>query len=119
MGLTLNEKPLYLNASNTGVILELKDIKALIDLMKKNDLSVFEMEKDGFKIKLQKGTGDPSGYAIARGPLSAVAAPVAAAPAPAPVAAPRKRGARSVMLFLQWSALFTGPALPNPRRLPM
>jgi acetyl-CoA carboxylase biotin carboxyl carrier protein len=36
----------------------LKDIKAIIDLMKKNDLSVFEMEKDGFRIKLQKGLGD-------------------------------------------------------------
>ncbi len=38
--------------------MELKDIKAVIDLMKKNDLSVFEMEKDGFKLKLQKGAGD-------------------------------------------------------------
>ena len=38
--------------------MELKDIKAIIDLMKKNDLSVFEMEKDGFRLKLQKGIGD-------------------------------------------------------------
>jgi len=38
--------------------LELKDIKAIIDLMKKNDLSVFEMEKEGFKLKLQKGAGE-------------------------------------------------------------
>jgi len=38
--------------------LELKDIKAIIDLMRKNDLSVFEMEKDGFRLKLQKGIGD-------------------------------------------------------------
>jgi acetyl-CoA carboxylase biotin carboxyl carrier protein len=38
--------------------LDLKDIKAIIDLMKKNDLSVFEMEKDGFRLKLQKGIGD-------------------------------------------------------------
>jgi len=37
---------------------DLKDIKAIIDLMKKNDLSVFEMEKDGFRLKLQKGVGD-------------------------------------------------------------
>jgi acetyl-CoA carboxylase biotin carboxyl carrier protein len=35
--------------------MELKDIKAIIDLMRKNDLSVFEMEKDGFRLKLQKG----------------------------------------------------------------
>ena len=38
--------------------MELKDIKAIIDLMRKNDLSVFEMEKDGFRLKLQKGVGD-------------------------------------------------------------
>jgi acetyl-CoA carboxylase biotin carboxyl carrier protein len=39
---------------------ELKDIKAIIDLMRKNDLSVFEMEKDGFRLKLQKGIGEQS-----------------------------------------------------------
>ena len=38
--------------------MELKDIKAIIDLMRKNDLSVFEMEKDGFRLKLQKGAGE-------------------------------------------------------------
>jgi acetyl-CoA carboxylase biotin carboxyl carrier protein len=37
---------------------DLKDIKAIIDLMKKNDLSIFEMEKDGFRLKLQKGLAD-------------------------------------------------------------
>jgi acetyl-CoA carboxylase biotin carboxyl carrier protein len=55
--------------------LELKDIKAVIDLMKKNDLSVFEMEKDGFRLKLQKGADQP------------VFAPAPPAPAPAPAAA--------------------------------
>jgi acetyl-CoA carboxylase biotin carboxyl carrier protein len=39
----------------TPAAVELKDIKAIIDLMRKNELSVFEMEKDGFKLKLQKG----------------------------------------------------------------
>ena len=38
--------------------MELKDIKAIIDLMKENDLSTFEMEKDGFRLKLQKGLGE-------------------------------------------------------------
>jgi acetyl-CoA carboxylase biotin carboxyl carrier protein len=36
--------------------LELKDIKDLIALMRKNDLSVFKMEKDGFKITLKRGS---------------------------------------------------------------
>jgi len=35
------------------VTLELKDIKAIIDLMKKNDLAVFKLEKDGFKLELE------------------------------------------------------------------
>ncbi len=36
--------------------MDLKEIKELIALMRKNDLSVFKMEKDGFKITLKKGT---------------------------------------------------------------
>ncbi len=35
--------------------MELKDIKLLIDLMRKNDLSVFKMEQEGFKITLKRG----------------------------------------------------------------
>ena len=56
--------------------MELKDIKAVIDLMKTNDLSVFEMEKDGFRLKLQKGAGEQTVFTSA--------APAASAPAPAP-----------------------------------
>jgi acetyl-CoA carboxylase biotin carboxyl carrier protein len=66
--------------------LELKDIKAIIDLMRKNDLSVFEMEKDGFKLKLQKGAAEKT---VLTPVATSVAMPVAAAPAaPASVAAP-------------------------------
>jgi acetyl-CoA carboxylase biotin carboxyl carrier protein len=57
---------------------ELKDIKAIIDLMRKNDLSVFEMEKDGFRLKLQKGATEK---AVSMVPLVTAAA---AAPASAP-----------------------------------
>lgn len=64
--------------------MELKDIKAVIDLMKKNDLSVFEMEKDGFKLKLQKGAGDQTVFAA---PPVAPAAPAPAASAESPAAA--------------------------------
>jgi acetyl-CoA carboxylase biotin carboxyl carrier protein len=58
--------------------LELKDIKAVIDLMRKNDLSVFEMEKDGFRLKLQKGSGDLPVFTPTAAP------PATAAPASAP-----------------------------------
>ena len=77
--------------------LELKDIKLIIDLMKKNDLSVFKLEKEGFKIVLERGTGGayavvaPAATALplaatAAAPAAAASAP-AASPAPAPPAA--------------------------------
>jgi acetyl-CoA carboxylase biotin carboxyl carrier protein len=65
---------------------ELKDIKAIIDLMKKNDLSVFEMEKDGFRLKLQKGAGDQPSMAapiiVSAAPPVATATPEATATKP-------------------------------------
>jgi acetyl-CoA carboxylase biotin carboxyl carrier protein len=74
--------------------LELKDIKAVIDLMKKNDLSVFEMEKDGFKLKLQKGAGDQTVFTAP--PVATTAASSAATsetPAtPAAAAPPAAKG---------------------------
>ena len=35
--------------------MDLKDIKAIIDLMKKNAISEFEMERQDFKIRLKRG----------------------------------------------------------------
>lgn len=35
--------------------MDLKDIKAIIDLMKKNSISEFEMEKQDFKIRMKRG----------------------------------------------------------------
>jgi acetyl-CoA carboxylase biotin carboxyl carrier protein len=64
--------------------LELKDIKELIALMRKNDLSAFKLEQEGFKISLKRGM-EP---VITTGPV-AYATPVAAAlPEAAPAAAP-------------------------------
>jgi acetyl-CoA carboxylase biotin carboxyl carrier protein len=42
-----------------GGHLDLKDIKAIIDLMRKNSLSEFELERQDFKIKLKRGTAGP------------------------------------------------------------
>jgi acetyl-CoA carboxylase biotin carboxyl carrier protein len=72
---------------------ELKDIKAIIDLMRKNDLSAFEMEKDGFRLKLQKGVPEaPATPPIAVVPAIAPAVPSVSAAAsqvaPEPAGAP-------------------------------
>jgi acetyl-CoA carboxylase biotin carboxyl carrier protein len=77
---------------------ELKDIKAIIDLMKENDLSVFEMEKDGFKLKLEK-EGSAKGVVAAMPPSGPAPVPVPAAPvAPAKAEGPALKDVVSPMV---------------------
>ena len=45
--------------------MDIKDIKAIIDLMRKNSVSEFELEKQDFKIRLKRGTngsGSPNTF---------------------------------------------------------
>ncbi len=55
--------------------MELKDIKAIIDLMKENDLSIFEMEKDGFRLKLEKAASGQAVVSTASSPSHKGAVP--------------------------------------------
>ena len=59
--------------------MDLKEIKELIALMRKNDLSVFKMEKEGFKITLKKGTDFQPVIATTAAPVAPAAAPAAVA----------------------------------------
>lgn len=43
----------------TEGLVDLKDIKAIIDLMKKNSISEFELERQDFKIRLKRGVNGP------------------------------------------------------------
>jgi acetyl-CoA carboxylase biotin carboxyl carrier protein len=45
--------------------LDLKEIKAIIDLMKKNDLAVFKLEREGFKLELEVNRPSPPAVALA------------------------------------------------------
>lgn len=74
--------------------MDLKDIKAIIDLMKKNSVSEFELEKQDFKIRLKRGMGgnviqseDGGQQMIAYAPMPAALPAAAAASAPAAPAA--------------------------------
>lgn len=87
-GKTALPKPL----TGAAIAVDLKDIKAIIDLMKENDLSVFEMEKEGLKIRLQK-EATPNGQPILTTPIAltppvALSAGGATVPAAAPGAKP-------------------------------
>lgn len=43
-----------------STIVELKDIKAIIDLMRKNAISEFELERQDYKIRLKRGVNSGS-----------------------------------------------------------
>ncbi|MDB6017281.1 MAG: acetyl-CoA carboxylase [Pedosphaera sp.] len=71
--------------------MDLKDIKAIIDLMKKNSISEFELERQDFKIKLKRGMnggtqivqGEESQMVAYGQPQYVVSAGGGSAPAPA------------------------------------
>jgi acetyl-CoA carboxylase biotin carboxyl carrier protein len=85
--------------------MDLKEIKLIIDMMTKNGLSEFELEKGDFKLRVKRGPGGEWSTsttpvaapqvvhhhapvaAFAPSPAVAAAAPVAAAAAPAPAPA--------------------------------
>ena len=75
--------------------MELKDIEAIIDLMRKNDLSVFEMEKDGFKLKLQKGA---NGQPVLAAPIAIAPAAAGGAASAAEAAATAEKSAKTAAL---------------------
>jgi acetyl-CoA carboxylase biotin carboxyl carrier protein len=74
--------------------LDLKEIKELIALMRKNDLSEFKLEQENFKITLRRGAEGPVYAQIAPQPPAlpfASAASGGAAPALADAAPPREK----------------------------
>jgi len=62
--------------------MDLKDIKAIIDLMKKNSISEFELERQDFKIKLKR----TNGQTVEEGQPGPIYLPASVANAPAPQA---------------------------------
>ncbi len=76
--------------------MDLKQIKLVIDLMKRSDLTEFAVEEEGFKLKIRRGSnGLPvvssgGSYGGSNNPFAAyqAQAPAPAAQAAAPVAAP-------------------------------
>ena len=79
---------------------DIKEIRTLIDLMKKNGVAVFKMEREGFKITLKTSEATVSHSVVTPQPMvtySGPAAQPASAPAlapsaPAPAAAPAASG---------------------------
>ena len=84
--------------------MDLKDIKAIIDLMKKNSISEFELERQDFKIKLKRGSSQVVQYEEVSTsvptsvPASAPPIPFNTATGPSQVAAPADTEIKSPMI---------------------
>ena len=63
--------------------MELKDIKAIIDLMKKNSITEFELEQQDSKIRLKRGLNGGTSTVQQDDSISAIPVPL-----PAPLSAP-------------------------------
>ncbi len=97
--------------------MDLKDIKAIIDLMRKNSLSEFELERQDFKIKLKRGVSGGIApveelnvipYAVP--PAAPVPGLPAAAPAPPAAASPTLLEIKSPMI----GTLYRAPSPESP-----
>ncbi|MEO0795539.1 MAG: acetyl-CoA carboxylase biotin carboxyl carrier protein [Verrucomicrobiota bacterium] len=64
--------------------MDIKEIKQIVDLMKRSDLTEFELEEKELKLRICRNTGTVTAQPIAV--QAAPAAPATAAPAPAPAA---------------------------------
>ena len=90
--------------------MDLKDIKAIVDLMEKNGLTAFEMEKGGFRIALSKGAVAGPAVSYAPAPVAAPAAPAAAAPTEAAAPAASGKEIPSPMV----GTFYTAPSPESP-----
>lgn len=101
--------------------MDLKDIKAIIDLMRKNSISEFELERQDFKIRLKRAANGGSPVQVYGEPPAvgyvppAVAIPPSTAPAPAPAATPALAAAE---LEIKSPMIGTFYRAPSPESAP-
>lgn len=97
--------------------MDIKDIKAIIDLMKKNSVTEFELEKQDFKIRLKRGPNGGGAVVSYEDPPSVVYAPVPAT-IPAPAVAPPPPALASSELEIKSPMIGTFYRAPSPEAAP-
>ena len=98
--------------------MDLKDIKAIIDLMRKNSVSEFELEKQDFKIRLKRGTNGGGAAPVYDDPAAVTYAPPPATPALAPAPAPPPQMPPSNELEIKSPMIGTFYRAPSPESGP-
>ena len=98
--------------------MDLKDIKAIIDLMRKNSVSEFELEKQDFKIRLKRG-GNGSAVVVAPEEATPISYVQAAAPAAVPgVGSPQVVAPPSNEVEIKSPMIGTFYRSPSPESMP-
>lgn len=91
--------------------MDIKEIKQIVDLMKRSGLTEFEIEEDNFKLRICRSNGDA---ATAAAPV-AMAAPVpVAAPVATPVSAPEQPAAIDPAKLIKSPMVGTFYSAPSP-----
>jgi acetyl-CoA carboxylase biotin carboxyl carrier protein len=116
-----SETPPVVELLTPETIVDLKDIKAIIDLMRKNSISEFELERQDFKIRLKRGPNGVGAGVVPSDDTALAALPavqpqilaqaVAALSAPAPAPASNEQDLKSPMVGTFYRA-------PSPESAP-
>jgi acetyl-CoA carboxylase biotin carboxyl carrier protein len=97
---------------------DLKDIKAIIDLMRKNSVTEFELEKQDFKIRLKRGANGGGAAVSYDDPPAATYAPSPTVAAPAPTLAPPAQVPATNELEIKSPMIGTFYRAPSPESAP-
>ncbi len=81
----LNHRLMNFNPERETSFLDLKQIKQIVDLMKRSSLTEFEMENEGFKLRIHRHDGSVPQYSLVP-PMGSYPALQEAAPAAPPAA---------------------------------
>jgi acetyl-CoA carboxylase biotin carboxyl carrier protein len=93
---------------------DIKEIRTLIDLMKKNGVAVFKMEREGFKITLKTAEAGASHSAVSSHPVVAYSEPTATLPAPpAPASTPQPAATGGIEIKSPMVGSFYSAASPD------
>jgi len=94
---------------------DIKEIRSLIDLMKKNGVAVFKMEREGFKITLKTSEATVSHSVVTSQPMVTYSGPAAQpASAPAPAASAPAPAAASGGIEIKSPMVGTFYSSPSP-----
>lgn len=93
---------------------DLKDIKAIIEMMKKNSVSEFELEKQEFKLRLKRGPNGGGAVTYDDAPVVAYVPPVAVQPGGVTIPVPPAAVPASPELDIKSPMIGTFYRAPSP-----